>query len=307
MPVGGKDRIEEILLSRFAWADGLGVYYSHIYRNSYIANFLLAALAVGMAALSLVLPHEFKVPLVLIELAFIGSIVAITIVGANRRWHQRWIDYRHLAELLRHMRVLLLTASSTAEMHPAQAEGDGDPGASWVNWYYRATIRELGLVGLRADRAYVASAMTIAAETELAEQIRYHHANKSLVEKASHRLDLLGASAFVVTAATCLGFLAAGAPHEAGYVVTAITAFLPAFGAAMLGIRFQGDFASVASQSGAMETKLSALQSRLVGAAKSECDLALASKLIEDATEAMVAEVTDWRFVFRGKPLTLPS
>jgi hypothetical protein len=255
-----------------------------------------------MAAAS-ILAHDQKRLLVGFEIFFIATVLAITLWGAARRWHQRWIDYRHLAELLRHIRLLLLTGSSSAEMHPARGETDNDPGASWVNWYYRATVREIGLIGFKADRSYVKDAIGIATTTELQEQISYHRRNKKAMERASHWLDFIGALSFFVTATICLFYLAGWLQDK---FVTAFTAFLPALGAAMLGIRFQGDFASVASQSDAMESKLEALKSRLNGA-KDNCDLALASKLLEDATEAMAAEVTEWRFVFRGKPLTLPS
>lgn len=311
LPITGKERIANILLPRAAWIDGLSVYYSQVYRNSYVANFLLAALAVGMAAASLLL-HEVKPLLVLLELAFIVSIVWITARGAARRWHERWIDYRHLAELTRHLRVLMLTGSSTAEMHATLGEQDSDPGAKWVNWYYRATARELGMFGIRADAGYVAGALTVAATTELAEQIAYHEGSGTAMERAGRSIDALGAWAFLISAIACLFFLGSTlfgkVPGVLGYTVTALTAFLPAFGAAMLGIRFQADFASLTLQSQSMREKLRTQQELLLKAAGNPgLRLAMASNLMEQSTETMVSEVTDWRFVFRGRPLTLPS
>jgi hypothetical protein len=41
--------------------------------------------------------------------------------------------------------------------------------------------------------------------------------------------------------------------------------------------------------------------------AKSSITLSRASFLTERAARAMALDVTDWRFVFREKPLTLPA
>ncbi len=36
----------------------------------------------------------------------IGTIILIVWRGLNRRWHERWLNYRALAEMLRHGRFL---------------------------------------------------------------------------------------------------------------------------------------------------------------------------------------------------------
>ena len=44
-------RLKDMLAPRYAWADSLAVYFSHLYRNAYVLSYLLAALAVLIAVL----------------------------------------------------------------------------------------------------------------------------------------------------------------------------------------------------------------------------------------------------------------
>ncbi|MFO1187313.1 MAG: hypothetical protein U1E87_07595 [Alphaproteobacteria bacterium] len=87
-----------------------------------------------------------------------------------------------------------------------------------------------------------------------------------------------------------------------------LCAFLPALGAAMSGIRVQGEFASTAERSEAMAARLSQLQGEIALEEKNgETGLARLRSLIETTSETMLIEVVDWKFVFRGKPLSLPA
>ena len=99
--------IETILLPAFSAADHLGIFYSLVYRGTYVFNFFVAALAVTLA-LSGIFIHDpdVKVYLVAAEFAIIVTILVTWSVGITRQWHRRWLEYRRLAECLRHMRIL---------------------------------------------------------------------------------------------------------------------------------------------------------------------------------------------------------
>jgi hypothetical protein len=91
-------------------------------------------------------------------------------------------------------------------------------------------------------------------------------------------------------------------------IETFFTALLPAFGAAIYGIRVQGEFGRVARRARRMEEQLTQISASLEADAKSGAlTLARVSFLTEMAARAMALDVTDWRFVFREKPLTLPA
>ncbi|HVZ68029.1 MAG TPA: DUF4231 domain-containing protein [Rhizomicrobium sp.] len=309
-----RDALSTVLEPAFGWADGLASYYVRVYRSSYVLSFVLAAGAVFVSLLGLweAISHGW---LVLIELAVMSAIIAIVSAGALRGWHERWIDYRHLAELLRHMRVLTLTGSSTLEIRRTAHTGEDarDSGAAWVGWYYRAIVREVGMVGARADAKYASDIAQLVRQTELAEQIAYHKSSEGVSHRIDHRLDMLGMALFGATAALCLvfaiaHFLLGWDIDKHAKIETFFTAFLPALGAAVYGIRVQGEFGRIARRARSMGEQLARISASLESeAVKGTLTLSRVSFLTEMAAQAMALDVTDWRFVFREKPLTLPA
>ena len=104
-------KLRDILLPRFIWADTLAVHFSHLYRSAYVSAYLLSAIAVFIALGGLFFdgshdPLRAKVTLVALELMVIGVILAMVLIGRRWLWHERWLDYRALAESLRHGRFL---------------------------------------------------------------------------------------------------------------------------------------------------------------------------------------------------------
>jgi hypothetical protein len=276
-----------------------------MFRSGYVANFLLSAAAVAMAVMGLVADH-LKPLWVSIELALIGLILVNTFFGVARHWHDRWLDYRHLAERLRHLRYLSLTGSPIIL---ADTERGSNADESWVEWYASMTQRELGLPTATADESYVEAVRVILGEVELAEQKAYHQQNMQRLKKLHRRLHMAGVIAFGATALVCLLFLAVYyLNHEMAATwkpwVTSLTALLPAIGAALYGIRVQGDFEGVAQRSRAMVERLEEIESLLQ---RRPMSFAILSRLAQQTSDSMLAEVADWRLVFRTRPLDLPA
>ncbi len=315
-PISGpsREKLATVLEPAFGWADGLASYYVRVYRSSYVLSFALAAGAVFVSLLGLWhgVAHKW---LIVIELIMMWSVVVIVWNGMTRSWHDRWIDYRHLAELLRHMRVLTLTGSSTFEIRDTihSEESSGDSGAAWVNWYYRAVVRDIGMVGVRADPAYAVAVAQLVQKTELREQVLYHRGVGEVSQKLDHRLDRWGVILFGLTAAVCTVFTGGifflhWKFENYGTAEIFFTALLPALGAAFYGIRVQGEFGRIAQRARHMDEQLSQVSAALRNdLAKGAMTLSRVSSLTESATHAMALDVTDWRFVFREKPLTLPT
>jgi hypothetical protein len=306
-------KLANVLEPAFAWADGLASYYVRLYRSSYVLSFALSALAVAasLAGLWQGVRHDY---LIGAELLLMFTVVLIVSTGAGQSWHDRWIDYRHLAELLRHMRVLTLTGSSTLEIREAAHADDSghDSGAAWVGWYYRAIVRDIGMAGVCAGPAYNKAVVELVRKTELREQMLYHRAVQESSHKLDRQLDAMGILLFSLAAVVCAMFLADWHLHWGldAYTKTEtfLTAFLPSLGAAIYGIRVQGEFGRVARRARHMQEQLSEIDDAMQkDLAKSSITLSRASFLTERAARAMALDVTDWRFVFREKPLTLPA
>jgi len=238
------------------------------------------------------------------EFALITIILAITYHGRRNRWHERWLSYRQLAELLRQYCYLSPLGCPLATPSPPAHFGSGSD-RSWVDGMFRTIARDLGLAPAVVDRGYLASIGKLI-ENILDDQIGYHEGNCKTMSKLSHRLHHIGTTLFVVTLLACIVHVFHNAESN-WYVILATVP--PAFGAAFYGIASHGEFARTADRSRAMALELTSLQSidlrnALDSSSESFAALRLAAQRIAGV---MIAETMDWSFVFRYRTLNLPG
>ncbi len=321
-PVRDTRVFDEIIIPRFCWADRLAVHYGNLYRSSYFFNYLFAALAVFLALFDLVASFGGKTVWISTEVTLIVMILAVTTAGKRGRWHEKWIDYRQLAEELRQFRHLFLTADRGAR-HDDPAQGEGAEAAGWVEWYFAATRREAGLTSARFDGATMHKIAEAILEDEIRPQIAYHGKKAHILHKLEHRLHIMGEFAFGLTLLVCLVYLTLvalaggdGALAEIAYEakknakgwVTLLTGFLPSLGAALFGIRVQGEFGSTAERSHATAAQLKLIVRNLEAFAKTQKPRLETLQLrVEEAARAMLLENMDWRMLYISKPLNLPG
>ncbi|MXP27665.1 hypothetical protein GRI58_02365 [Porphyrobacter algicida] len=293
------------LLPRFAAADLAANRFAGLYRGGYVANFTLAALAVAFA-LAGVLAPPFKVLFILAELMTISLIIMRTRKATQSAWHRRWIDCRHLTELLR-VQPLSAALGDLTLLRTHEPQSGGVAG-----WYARATARELGMFDGKIDRSHAARVRghTLAL---IGDQIGYHRSNAARMDKMDHRIRHLGEWLFIGTIGACLAWLLAKftvGPHvgifgvDVTELVTFLTALLPAIGGALYGIRMQGDFAGSAERSRAIHWRLERLANAIE---RDPRDYRGLSRRLKRLTEIMLAEVDQWRQLSEVRPLELPG
>jgi hypothetical protein len=306
--------IRDVLLPAFGMADRLAVYYSLVYRGAYVFSFLFAAVAVAFALCG-IFTHDLitKSVLVAAELAVIAAILVTWLYGYRRQWHRRWLDYRRLAECLRHIRILA----------PVGADGPIDPPGrylnaddqDWVDWYTRSLRRHIPLPSCTVDADYVRAVRDAVCSTEISGQLRYHAGNAGRIEKLDRRMHHSGQWLFGATGILCLLFLIFAAvatrmdsAHayigRAMELFTFFTALLPTLGAAVGAIHVQGDFKTVAEQSKRTAARLAVVDKILADEPPAFARLAGS---IETASDVMMADVLEWQIVFRTRPLSLPA
>jgi hypothetical protein len=301
------DILQRKLLPRFGLADAAGAYFAQLFRSGYVANFGLAALAVLLALSGLAAP-ALKLPLIAIELLVILMILANTRAGARAGWHERWLDNRHLAEQLRV--VSLCSLLGELELRNRESS-EANMGPGWVRWYARATARELGLPHVTVDDTYLDS-IRRAAIAMIVDQVAYHEANARQMRHLDHRLHRIGGYLFAATALACaawivaklLGVAQAFMGIDLTITVTMLTAVLPAMGAALYGIRMQGDFSGVADRSQVTATRLEALRRGLEG---DPLEFSRLQARLRRLSDVMLADVARWRITYQARPLTLPG
>jgi len=299
--------VTEKLLDAFSFVDHLSIRYAQIYRSVYVFSYAAAATAVLLALLSLVLPAPVKPYLVGAEVVLIVMILVLIGQGARRQWHRRWLEYRRLAELLRHLRLLLPLAAAARFDRPGNRSGRRS--RSWISWYARAIEREIPVPNLVVDLDYLAAVRDAVREAELKAQIAYNRNNAIAMQKASDRLHALGSSLFFATFVVCVADLAvyflspelAATYREWGVVLTAL---FPTIGAAVNAIRAQGDFQSVAERSEETARNLEALDAALI---EEPLEFARLADRVEKVADLLMADLVEWHVLFRTLPLSLPA
>jgi len=305
--------IEKILLPAVSAPDHLAVYYSLVYRSTYVFNFLFAAIAVALALLGIFI-HDpnAKGYVVLVELAIIVAILITWLHGHRRQRHRRWLEYRRLAKCLRHLRILAPLGCEGSIGRPRRDLDTGEE--DWVSWYAWSLRRLIPLPNALVDPAYLATVRDATLATEIAGQLDYHTSNAQRAEKLDSRLHHSGQILFATTAGVCVVFLAlvwfVGLPadkEEWDFILgifTFLTALLPTLGAAFAAIHVQGDFKTVAEQSERTARRLAAIGKAL---AEEPLGFARLAHRIEKVSEILMAELLEWHTIFRTRPLSLPA
>jgi hypothetical protein len=309
-------RLIDWLRPFYAWPDKLAVTHSDAYRSAFVLVYLAAALAVAMALLPLSLgwaigePHPAETAFVAIELFLIVAILLVVARGRSRRWHERWLDYRLVAELVRHLRLVVpLGGNRPFPQVPAQWGTYGRPAVTWMAWYVRAVERDLGLPTAVLDNAHIRACMNDLSKV-LEGQVDYHAANTARSHRIETKLYACGLLLLVLTLVACAVHLShswAGStdwPAAATGSLVFLSGFLPALGAAFAGISNQAEFRRVAKRSEAMLEQLSELKEHVDAFVRRRASpspelpgVRLSGEATELATgtaQVMVNEVLDW-------------
>ena len=300
-------RLDRFVTSRFVRADFAASRSAALFRSGFLLNFSLSSLAVLLTMLSLALPVGAKLYLLTLEFATISSILIITSAGNRAGWHRQWLDSRALAERLR---CLALT-TQLGDLDLRNAAGKSSP---WVSWYIQAAARELGLPGVKVDATYLGCV-----KQELLEmidgQIGYLEVDARRMHQLDHRLHRGGSALFATTALACLLMLgvktmpwlewvAGASPLPLALVVTILGAALPSIGAAIYGIRMQGDFAGVAARSETLRRDLIILKDVIID---DELEYDALLRRIRRVADLMAVDLTAWLQTYTARPLTLPG
>src|SRR5262249_53487622 len=115
----------------------------------------------------------------------------LVIWGNWRRWHQRWMDYRLVAELVRQLRFLIPVGGARPFPRLPPYLSFENPINSWMYWHLRSIDRAVGLPNAKVDSKYLRDCLTYIIET-VRGQIRIHHADGARSERIERRLHFAG-------------------------------------------------------------------------------------------------------------------
>jgi hypothetical protein len=306
----------------FDCADALAGIYGSKYRLAYVMNYILGAIAVLLALLSLpeLLPRARVFGLLsgsaffaISELAVIVTILALTGLGKRRMWHDRWLNYRLLAEQLRLAELLLELGRSgpwfRGLAEPASAHTD-EP---WTTWLFRARVRETGLAKASLTREYL-DGYGLRLRAVIRAQREYHYHNWQITRRLDHRLHRTGEWLFMFTLGACLLHLVAPwllperlqwAERLIEIAAVVIAAFFPALSAAAAAITSHGEYRGISRRSHRMWRHLGELERQAEEVRGGSSDTY--ARVAEAAARLMTEEVLGWHVMLLERPLSLPA
>ena len=288
-------------------ADHSATVYGLRHRSGFVFNFVLAALAVLLAASAIVLHNLDKA---LVKYCSIGEIAVIALIllntwqGTRAEWHGKWLQMRHLAEWTRVLHFALPLGEPLLRF-----DGEGPARLNWLRWRARAAARATGIPGMAIGPELLAS-MRRSLLAVIRDQLGYHRRNSHQMERMDHRTHLTGTGIFIFSIALAgwhLWHSMAGEERNVDHladVMTMLGVALPAFGSAIYGIRLQGNFADLTQRSRRMAEQLEGL-AHSIEAGELRHDLV--SGQVRQLATIMLRDTADWRLTFEGRPLALPS
>ncbi|HEV2957292.1 MAG TPA: hypothetical protein VGX95_14330 [Xanthobacteraceae bacterium] len=276
--------------------DEFGVYYGRLFRSSNASAFLLIIFA---ALFSAILSNLF---LKIFGMWLFGQLIVTALVlldaaiGSKRRWHERWLDYRLIAERLRCLRFL----------HPLGLGLDRACGAawqpkqSWAEWYVRRSERAAGPPAGAMGPADFARLAHWLADVEIAGQFNYHRRAFRQLGLLEQRLAGVARIVLWVTpVAALIGVWAVDERHEQAQLIASLILFaLPAVTSAFNGLRAEADLVRLAERSAAAAVALARLRRVIDAAAPTYDRVAVAAMR---AAAIMAGELSDWRFVLERR------
>lgn len=316
------------LWPHLAWSDRLADYYADKYRSSFVLAYLLGALAVLLALFAHFSRTDEKLSIfwLVVEALILATILGLVLVGNRQRWHQRWMDYRLVAELVRQLRFLVPLGGGRPFPRLPQHLSFGNPINSWMYWHLRSIDRAIGLPSARITADYLKEFVTYI-DRIVDDQAKFHRTTAERSERIEHRLHRTGFALFLLAFIFVTFHACASAyhystqehqshasvvsqspmqPHMEWDIWLIAAAWLPAAGAALAAINNQGEFARIAKRSRAMAGRLKEHHEKL----SKDGVAGRSSEVAEDAlrvAQTMVDEVLDWRLVFLDRPLVTPA
>jgi hypothetical protein len=314
------------LIAHFAWADRLADYYADAHRSNVVLASFLSATAVflGVTPIMLHLGEHDRIWLILVTTCELFVVIALSRSfrrAQRRRWHEKWLEYRMLAEWIRPLRFLIPLGGGRPLLRSrAHLAVYGEPLRSWMYWQVRAIARARSLPSAVADKAHVARCLDSIITTlgdARSGQIGFHeatmHRSESIRERLHHAATLLVRVVILSIAIHLMLLILHVEPPEPGKalfeaLILLCAAFIPALSAAFANINNQGEFARLAKRARAMRDALRRLHEEAVQMRarldREEVTVTLAqvSSLASRTAATMLEEVVDWRVVVLDLP-----
>ncbi|MBL0173364.1 MAG: hypothetical protein IPP90_22280 [Gemmatimonadaceae bacterium] len=297
----------------FRRADYFASAYGARHRSTFATILFFAPFAVVCAWAGSVVGDRYKLAFALGELLLLAILTAFFTRSRSLRFHEKWLDYRLLAERIRHLGFLWPLGRSSPVIRVPTHAILTDPRPAWVNWWYRALAREAGLAPVHLDAATVGALANQITHDLVAAQLEYNRSAHEVAHRAEHRLHLMPWIPLLLALGAALGHVLEHLHllHLEPAVVVALTGIGilgPAFGAALHGFASQAGYQEIGIRTEASAQQLERFAQRL---AELDLTLPLASNALGElalsVADVMGEDLAGWRVDYLARPVNPPG
>lgn len=270
--------------------DEVAGFYGEQVRSGIVMRYLLAAIGSLLLAVFALLAPDFGLAWLVIQAAISTATIVEARAAGKRRWNERWLDYRSLAERFRCDRFLLPIGIATVRLDTQTSAED----PAWMRWCHRRLLRATWIGGTIGAEV-VAHATRHLVEVEIPGQTGYHEGAALRARSLARRLQQIGSGAVLTTLAACLVILATQAIELPDLLTAVIQAGLLVLSAVYLaasGLKAEAGFDIAAARSEGALAALGAICQRVEALPQNFERLTVASRA---AASAMILDTMDWR------------
>lgn len=304
-------------------ADALAVHYATTHRNTFVTIYLLGAgaliaAALGLAGLALTAQSEtptFFIQRLPLSCVVVEFVLLILILGLYKRdhhlrFHQKWLEYRSLAELLRPQAFFVMAGCSSGlsllkSIYRQRDEphfGPEDHNDRWVYTYAGNLIRWAGFDAGRCDPERRQLNRSAIIQRWLLPQIDYHEKNAANMHVLESRLAGLGVFSFWLTfgvvTVKLIDKLGHFAPPAFQVIAGFLAAFFPIVGTFAFAVRNHAEFGISAKRSVAMRgVYLRSVRQLMQSGFSRDRQIAAIEQVFSNA----ISESSEWRAIYEVK------
>jgi hypothetical protein len=293
LPTQGLKPTLEYILQRYVRADILALNYQHIYYRAETLVSVLALAAVVIAAFQVLFFPDLPVILVS-EIALMLGVLAIVGAGRHRRWHEKWIDYRFLAERFRSALFMATANIDVAILRPPRHLSLAYEPRDWMVLAFTSVWNRRPRYPI-TETSLFQGVKNFLCEAWVGDQISFHNATQRRHHRRHQRMTAAGYTLFGLTIVVAILHVARVGPHwlEAAFAFLAVV--FPAIAATITAIRTHHDYLRTSMRSGEMARQLLELKEKIIKVNRVDEFLTL----VKETEETMLHENEDWRVIVR--------
>ncbi|MBD3585112.1 hypothetical protein HHX48_05110 [Salinimonas sp. HHU 13199] len=299
-------------------ADRLASFYASMHRSTFLYIYLFGAAALMVAALAIafsdpVLYGQTALICALIEMVLLLLIYILYKRDHYTRLHDRWLEYRCIAEFLRPTLFLSLFSShfpmrrfrDSEEVLGRNLLGHGGPERCWAYLYTETVLRWTGFSGRKMEQTYLSDALRFTQKHWIHEQYHYHTRNAIATKQMGRRLAKISEGMFVATIIVVATKILLTYYLPEYYTISKLcgllAAWLPVIGTTAFAIRNHAEFEISAQRSLSAREVLLGYHCNISALGSGAFTAKEIETLLRELTAQSITETADWLEIYEVK------